>query len=443
MTDKTNVPYLHPSLGVEAGSIAEASHMQDFELAKLIRETLDANIPAGDAIEDFSANQNGSIIIGGRFIASDNRAFYWMVRDNRLHIMPSFKHLSSEQDKMQCLNQALVAYAGRSNKADLKSAAIAVTEEGHFYIAHNTAEVSDWNKECAEVNLGVIVKQLGKPDDKVKRVYVLGGLTDAFKQGHINDQLVGMCMRCVAGLMGLMGLGATVTIVPANDGKASIGLRETHAMAHVKANEAWQVPYAALVEPSIIHFDADVKHAEKIAFDVLQTGRGMHPVMPLTEGNTPRSAQEINAFMAAHMASELRHKRGELDSVAMTVVEIQQGDQFRYEYTFEPVGAEYNALLSPVSRAGALSRPFPKTSQNAHINRIFFTGYNADGSDYICNPEQWDRAIKRTLLNKSPSVTFIPLNDGVYPKEHVVVKPLDALVPTAYRGSKQPEGCCR
>ena len=24
-----------------------------------------------------------------------------------------------------------------------------------------------------------------------------------------------------------------------------------------------------------------------------------------------------------------------------------------------------------------------------------------------------------------------------------VVKPLDALVPTAYRGSKQPEGCCR
>jgi hypothetical protein len=276
-------------------------------------------------------------------------------------------------------------------------------------------------------------------------VYVLGGLTDDFKQqGHVKDQLIGMCMRCVSGLRGIMAPNATVTILPANDGRASIGLRETHDMAHVKVGEAWQVPYAALVEPSAIRFDDAIKAQEKQAFETLCTHDDATTApAPLAESDKPLTPEEINAFMASHMKCELGHSRGRIDSVAMTVIEVKQGNHYRYEYSFEPTGPEYNALIAPVSRAATLSRPIPKTADDAHINRIFFTGYHADGSDYICNPEQWDRAIKRTLVGKMPSVEFIPLNDGTYPQTDVITKPLDTLVPTHFRGSKQPDGCCR
>lgn len=442
MDNKNITPHMHPTLGIEAGSVAELSHLHDFELAKKIREQLDTDFPEkNNAVKDFSAHQNGSIILGGRYIASDNRAFYWMVCDNRLHIMPSFGHLRREQDKMQCLNQALVAFAGRSTKPDLKSAAIAVSERGYFYIAHNTTETNDWNKECAEVNLGTIVKQLGKPEDKIKRVYVLGGLTEAFRPEHIRDQLIGMCMRCVSSLQSLMADDTKVTIVPANDATTSIGLQETPHMNHVGPGNAWQVPYAVLVEPSIIRFDETVKAKEAGAFqEIISDPNGTGPAHLLSDDG-PLDKQTINDFMVKYMKSELSHGRITPDSLAMAVLEIQQGNKFTYEFSFEPVGKDYNAMLSPVSRAATISRPIPKSQNDAHINRIFFTGYNADGSDYICNPEQWDRAIKRTLTDKSPSVEFIPINNGTYLENSAIVKSLDTLVPTRYRGSKQPDGC--
>lgn len=448
MSETKNTPSVHSSLGVEPGSIAEYSHLQDADLMQKIRAELDAHHPdvKKDAVEDFSAIQNGSILLGGRYVASDNRAFYWMVRDNRLYVTPSFTHLRREEDKMQCLNQALVAFAGRSTKPDLKSAAIAVSERGYFYIAHNTTETIPWNKECAEVNLGTIVKQLGKPDDKIRRVYVLGGLTDEFKPGHIRDQLIGMCMRCVSSLLGLMSDDATVTIVPANDGKANIGLRETPHMNQVKAYEAWQVPYSVLVEPSIIRFDETVKAAEAETFKNMMAATDVPAPPMLLESDTPLNVRNIHHFMMAHMKSEMAYGRGGVDSLAMAVLEIQQGGRFHYEFSFEPVGHHYNAMVAPVSRAASIARPIPKTDADAHISRIFFTGYNADGSDYMCNPEQWDRAIKRTLPGKSPPVEFIPLNDGEYLPDESIIKPLDALVPTRYRGSKQPDSlnvtCC-
>ncbi len=452
--------YLHPSLGVQPDSVAELSHLQDSDLAQEICRKLNEHFPGRrDAIEDFSANQNGTIIIGGRYIASNNKAFYWMVKDNRLHVIPSFPRLPSEQDKMQCLNQALVAYAGRSNKPDLKSAAIAVTQRGYFYIAHNTKENNDWNKECAEDNVKKIVGQLCKSDDKIERIYVVGGLTDAFNLKHVKDQLIGMCMRCVAGLMADMAEDATVTIVPANDAKATIGLRKTHHMDEVKANEAWQVPFSVLVEPSILRFGKTVKEAECKVFESWQVVEKLPVPARLPGSDTPLTEKElltpekINAFIAKSIKSAVSYRQGiTIKSVAMAVVEVQRGNEFWYEFSHPEIMGEtkYNARVAPVSYAANLPYKIAESSDetnthtdDAHINRIFFTGYNADGSPYICDPEQWDRGIKRTWLYKSPPITFIPLNDGHYPASDVMVRSMDDEVPTRYRGSLQAKGTLR
>lgn len=465
----TNGALVRPSLGLKAFGFAEKQFLADHAIIQDMWRDVqeEASIEQVSTVRrDYS--ENGVILMAGRTLLSSEssampRPVYWAVRDNRVHFSVPFNMLTSQQ-RMELTNQVLISYAGRSQKADLKSAALAVSDNGHFYVAMNTQELTtmDWVKECAEDNLTRVVKQLANAGEKIAHIYVLGGIVNERGHMHVADHLIGMCMRCVEIVSAIMHPQGKVTIIPANDGASRIELHKTDDVKKVLPREAWQVNYDVLKGPSIIDFPADVHAREAEAFEAICAGeivadeliepygldvdtdsalrdatRGVASI-PLLEAN--HSPEAINAYMIAQLARQVKRGNTRPDHISGAVVEINDRGKLRYAFASELRGPGYNAMQAPVS--GAVSQtalPRPDAQDRPYVQRVWVTGYNADGSPLNMNAEQWDRLLKRVGSERrsDTQVNFIPFNQGIYPQGDSIVRELDALAPTDFAGSKQ------
>lgn len=460
-----HVQKLHESLGVTPGSYAEKFFVSDHDVINRLWKDLDMTakeLGKPDIAEDYSIN--GIILLAGRLLpVHTGHPIFWAVKDNRAHISHSFPRLS-EQDKMLVANQILVNSAARSRKDDLKSAALAVSQKGHLYIATNTQELPTMqtDKECAEVNVTRVVKQLSEANDKVARMYILGGLTDGKGKMHVDDHLIGMCMRCVEIASGIMAPGAKVTIIPANDGTATIGVRETKNAHEVKSNEAWQVPYWSLKEPSIIKFPEAVQararqawqqiyngkvDVEKLlapyakaldAGNLMKAGLSTHASIPLLDAND--NLQAVNAYMISRIVHANEKRPLGMDEVAVAVVEITSPEGKRFEAVTEVKSRYDNAVASAlVTAINRAELTIPDKAYKPHISRVYLMGYNVDDSSLNYNSEQWDRLIKRVGRERvnTTEVLFLPLNQGILNENDVIRKTVKELTPTDFPGSKQ------
>lgn len=441
---------INKKLGVTSEGVAAQFLLTDYEVVSSLWKKLHAEATqTATASLSHDYSENGTVILAGRCALADaNAPVYWAVRDNRVHFS-SFKDLT-DKDKMLLANQVLLSYAHRSEKDDLKSAALAVSERGHFYVAMNTQELPtmDWAKECAEVNVTKIVKQLSRSNDKIRRMYVLGGLTDGQGNMHQQDHLIGMCMRCVETTSAVMAPDSYVTILPANDGTSPLALRETDAIENIQPYEAWQVPFAVLKSPSIVKFSEEGNQLQAAAFHKMQ-GNLAHFATPSQLKSTAQE-QEVNQYMLATLAQGMAARGGVVTQLGMAVLRIVDGKgNARFVEATQFKGGRDNATLSPISGA-VLNAALPiPTALGEHVDKVYLMGYNADGAPYDMSAASADRLLKRIPKDKikSVEVVCIPLNDGSrYPAEQVQHTSAHALAPTAFNGSKQHSfhsgACC-
>jgi len=426
---------VNPGLGIRNYGMPAAFLRSDYAvISKIWRDLFDES-ENYSSYRDYSEDAHN--ILAGRCITPANKPVYWAVRDNRVYFS-HFKELS-EHDKMIIANQVLTAFAPRSEKDDLKSAALATSKQGHFYIAMNTQEppTMDWDKQCAESNITKIIKQFRSYHDEIVRMYVLGGLTDGNGNMRIDDHLIGMCMRCVETVSPIMSPYAKVIIIPANDGKTNISLTECERIEEVKEFEAWQVEYRKLKAPSILNFPDEVKAREVIAFQNLKNGNFMPlPEVELKKGVTEA---EVNHYMLSKIKKAMDERKGEVEEFGIVVMEITKPNGVRFETAIQIKGKRDNATLPPINTAINQARLQMPSLLSDHVSKVYVMGYNINEKPYNMNAEVGERLIKRVIKGdeKKVEVICIPLNDGIYPTDDIIRKTADELAPTAFRGSRQ------
>lgn len=465
---------LLPQLGINPdGMVAQFAADHLVSVQRLWRDigALAKEKNVSDIRHDYS--EGDRILLAGRVILPGvGLPIYWAVQDNRVFFSYPLDKLN-KRDSMLLANQVLISYAGRSQKDDLKSAALAISERGQCYIALNTQELDTmkWDRQCAESNLTRLVLHFLGAQEKVAHMYILGGLSDGKGGMQLKDQLIGMCMRCVETVYSVMGLGSMVTVIPANNGASRIKLDHSSHMNNVDPGYAWQVPYDLIKRPSIIQFSDEVNQYQQQAFNAMRTGAlrpeallkplsyiSRHKLrsgavkgnvgIPLLDANEQKiTPQAINAFMVAQLAKQAQAVDGKVTQMAIAVVEITENGKKRYEYGMELDG-DYNSQVSPVSAAVthsglSIPRKMEPPHISPHVSNVYVMGYNADGSPYNWNAEQWDRALKRAGGGNphGAKVHAIPLNDGKkYPADDVQSNDLLDFVRTDFSGSKQPNG---
>jgi hypothetical protein len=438
------------------------------ELWRKVKAKADAAANDNDYIDDSS---DGTVILGGRYMLPESKhAIYWGIHDNRVYFSHPFHKLST-YERLQVVNQVLVAEARLSRKDDLRTAALAVSDGGNFFVTHNTQERNSMAKakQCAEDNMDRIMQMLGK-GERVNHIYVLGGLTDEKTQTHINAQLIGMCMRCVEVAPSYMQgrhqtPSAQFTSIPGNDGKVAIPLSGAEDMKDVLPGHAWQVPYWNLKTPSLL-FPAHIKDREAETFNRLCNKQivgdfsGASAPQAFEVANPPKSANgwypdgsapsiaHIRKFMLAKLALKMNDLKQRPREAAIALVEIYDPETKSVRYTAGHYleGPEHNAFDPPITHAlerSGLARPerpnskHPEDPKSPYVRQVYCMGYRDGGAPYEINDEQWDRLYKRVgdYNVADCNVRFMPMIDGEYDQTNDVPYNLAELTRTRFAGS--------
>ncbi|NDF12102.1 MAG: hypothetical protein EB060_04725 [Proteobacteria bacterium] len=235
----------------------------------------------------------------------------WRVEWPRLIFEPT-EHLTklSEQDRLQLFNGILASYRKSFEVEEaFKVSAIALTDDGDYFIAHNLraeydSPVNPFRRACAEDNLIRAIHHTKGEKVKIETLYMMGGRTEA--NGDAPPCLP--CGMCTDALCKASRRDAQVVTFPASDGTVPIKLNlDAHSLSDVKAGETWQTHMPHLNIDYELTLSAAGRDVSKRALQSVESGK-----LKLTKANgleEDASVTDINAFMVKKLVSAYRARK--------------------------------------------------------------------------------------------------------------------------------------